>query len=549
MKGLKTLILMQLKDKVDLSFTKSVKSTIFKVVTSILKFAIITFVIYILFYVLEFLRLVSVLPGIPQNFITTMFTIMFLLSIFACTLGIMKSLYFSKDNAFLLTMPTNKLAVFTSKIVVYYIYELIRNAFYILPLFISYGLINKLPIYYYPWLIVVLPAVTLLSVSVGALLSIFAMQIAKILKTYKLLEYSFVTIVIVALVFTIISLIKLIPENLNIVASWGSTFWKIQNFMTKFLQIFAPITWLVKAIIGSRVGVANIMFNSQQWLAFLSLILFAFGILGLSFIIVQPVFFKMVSFPFEYKKKKVDKSIKNKKLPSWFSAIKKELAICYRTPEKFYGLLTVVLGLPIAILLLNKIYSAMDTRLTGSFMTIAFNILVILLIALSSNASISYTYSEEGASSYLLKTFPKPYIHVVTSKLIVNMVLVSASLLASVIIFSQYSILTTFQTILLYLSLNAVYIGHLLWAAENDIMNSQTHQYQTTGGHINNPNERKTIITAVLLSVAFAFMVLFLIPESLVKVWYKLAFVAFAFLAGRIWLFINKVNVYFKERQ
>ena len=37
MKNLKTLVLMQLKDKIDFSFIKSVKATIFKVVLNIIK--------------------------------------------------------------------------------------------------------------------------------------------------------------------------------------------------------------------------------------------------------------------------------------------------------------------------------------------------------------------------------------------------------------------------------------------------------------------------------------------------------------------------------
>ena len=50
MKGLKTLVMMQLKDKLDMSFAKSVKQTIFRVVFSLLKFAVITAVIYLAFY-------------------------------------------------------------------------------------------------------------------------------------------------------------------------------------------------------------------------------------------------------------------------------------------------------------------------------------------------------------------------------------------------------------------------------------------------------------------------------------------------------------------
>ena len=109
-----TLVLMQLKDKLDLSYRKTVKSRIFKVVLSVLKFAVITAVFFLGFYVLGMLHLVSFQPGIPSNFFAVLFTIMFLLSIVVCTFGLMKNLYYTKDNALLLTLPANKVSAFSA---------------------------------------------------------------------------------------------------------------------------------------------------------------------------------------------------------------------------------------------------------------------------------------------------------------------------------------------------------------------------------------------------------------------------------------------------
>lgn len=201
-------------------------------------------------------------------------------------------------------MPTDRLAVFTSKIIVYYIYELIRNITFILPLFLAYGFINKMPIYFYFWLVLMLVVLTALSVSVGTLLSIPAMQIAKVIKTQKWLEYTLVVVIIGAIVFGLVTIINAIPLNFNIVATWGTTFWRIQNFMEAFGKIFAPFTYVVTAVVGQRIGIVNTMFGAVQWLSFLSLVLAIGVVLLTSFIIVKPVFFHMVSSPFEFKKKR-----------------------------------------------------------------------------------------------------------------------------------------------------------------------------------------------------------------------------------------------------
>ena len=121
MDNFKALLMMQLKDKIDFSCFKSVKAGIFKVVLSIFKFVVITAIIYLAFFFLSYLRLVSLLNGIPQNFFNLVFTIMFILSIIVCSAGLVKNLYFTKDNALLLTFPVQRTSVFTSKLLVYYI--------------------------------------------------------------------------------------------------------------------------------------------------------------------------------------------------------------------------------------------------------------------------------------------------------------------------------------------------------------------------------------------------------------------------------------------
>ena len=74
MSGLKALTMMQLKDKIDMSFLGSTKKTIFKVVLSLLKFIIITALIWVGFFLLDYLNLVSLLPGIPQEVFAIVFT-------------------------------------------------------------------------------------------------------------------------------------------------------------------------------------------------------------------------------------------------------------------------------------------------------------------------------------------------------------------------------------------------------------------------------------------------------------------------------------------
>ena len=548
MKGLKTLVLMQIRDKLDLSQLNSVKAKIFKIVLSIIKFAVITAVFFLGFYVLEMLHLVSFQPGIPTKFFSVLFTIMFLLSIIVCTFGLMRNLYYTKDNALLLTLPASRTAVFTSKILVYYVYELFRNIFYMLPLIMAYAIINKLPVYYYLWLIFAYFVVTAIPVAIGSLLSIPAMYVTNFIKQHKFLEYILVALAIAGVIFGVVQIIYSIPENIDIIGTWGTTFWQIQAFLDKFNKIFIPFYCLAIAAVGSRYGFVNRLLTGKQWLYMgLSLVVIV-AVIGITYLLVRPLFFHMASTPFEYRKKNIEKAKKNKKVGGFFSALKKEALLIYRTPEKFYGLIAIIAGLPLSIYLLNKIYSAMDTRFLGTNLTIVFNVLMILLIALASNAAMAKAYSEEGFSNYLLKTSPKPYLQTLFSKICINAILMTISLFFAVLIFAISTQMTKVNTVFIFIMMESLYISHLVWSAEMDFMNPQTQHYQTTGTHSNNPNETKSTLYSFVLSLIFALLAFFFLTKTPKTVWIKLALIAIAFCALRIYLYIIKIKVYFKEK-
>ena len=542
------LVMMQLKDKVDFSFTKSKKATIFKVVLGILKFAIITAVFYFAFFILEYLRLVSLLPGIPQNFFNALFIIMFLLSVIVCTFKLMNNLYFTKDNPLLLTLPTDRTSIFTSKIIVYYLYELIRNLSYMLPLFVAYGIINGLPLYFYLWLVVAYPIITALPVVIGALLSIPLMYITIFIKQFKTLQISLTVIGLAGVVALLIFIISKIPANIDLISSWGTTYWQIQDFLSSFNQIFAPITYIVTFVIGARAGSVNQFFILDQFWCFLGIVLCILLVLGLSYLIVRPLFFKMASSPFEYRKRKITKHKNIKAEKPFASSVKTEFLINLRTPQKLISLLTIMIGMPIAIYLLNKIFMAMDTSFAGASMAITFNILMILLFALSSSTSIAYVYSEEGASSYLKKSIPQPYLKSLFSKLVINISAITIGILASVIIVASFMHYSAINAIIIFLIIEMAYITHILWSAELDIMNPQTEQYKTTGTHSMNPNEVKSTIYALLMSAIIAVLVYFFISEDFNSVWWKVMIFVALFMVLRIWLYINKIKVYYKEK-
>ena len=105
MKELKTLIALQLRDKVDMSWIKDKKKALRQIIISLVKFIIITTVIYILLLMSNRFGLFS-FDEAPIIVILVL-TISLILSLIGCTFELMKNLYFSEDNKVLITLPVN----------------------------------------------------------------------------------------------------------------------------------------------------------------------------------------------------------------------------------------------------------------------------------------------------------------------------------------------------------------------------------------------------------------------------------------------------------
>ena len=555
-RALVTLVKMQLKEKMDLGYLRSKRKLIFKTTWFFVEFAAMTAIIALIFYFLKMFSLFSLDHSIPVSVISLAFGVMLLLSLVTDTIGLMKSLYFSKDNTVLLTFPATPSLVFFSKLVTYYIYEFKKSFMFTIPLFIAYGFMargydldNIKSILYYPWLILMFLLISSVPVLLAAVLSIPAMFINIFLNRVKVLQYLLYIAFGGGAVLLVWWLIGLIPEDINFIESWGNTYWKIQAFLEGYTQKFSLIHHFTELIVGRTVGSSNVVFHSGT----LNSLLLLFGIGGvltlLCFLCSKPLFYRMASTPFEFKKKDKNQWRSNRKAPPFFSAIKKEFVIGWRSNSfaKLGGVL--IIAMPMAIYLLNKIYSAMDTRFIGTQMTICFNIVIILLIMLMTNIDIASIYSRDGSSAYLNKVQPAPYVTLLISKLVFPAIIALAGLFFTINIFAIEAELAKSDAILIGVMIYGVYVAHLFSSAESDIMNPQYEQYATFNDQANNPNETGSGIGALIISAVVFAISLFLSSRSDVGVWLKLAIAGALFGAFKGFTYFSKIKAFYKEKQ
>ena len=554
MKSLMTLIKMQLKEKNGTGRLPGVKKTLRTVISVfifVLKFAFFSALCAVMFFLVGQLPIFELSDKVPDSVLSILFSAMLLLSVFSCTAGLTKAMYFAKDNFVLLTLPASPLKVYLSKLIIFFCFELKKSCTFFVPMFVGYFITHNYPIGFYPWLAVCFFFISVMTVSISALLSIPAMWISTLFKRHRLLQNSAITAAVVASVLALFFIVSMIPDDLNLLTNWDYIFVKIQEGLEWYKDNLTVLYDLTRTISGEQIT-DDIVF-SVTWpvgamllrsglLVLTSALLFVIGL-----IIVRPLFYTMASKPFEYLKSQV-KPRKNRRIHSSLTAIYTELLRSFKNSNRLSTNVGVMISIPILIFLLNSLFVAMNTDTFGDTLIVASNLLIILLIALNSNSYASNVYSRDGRSAYLIKVQPKNPLSLLIAKIVPTALFCLASLITTFVILTQTTTLPFIDCALLMLSVIFIYFAHLCYCANLDIMNPHTEIYAAMGEYENDPNELKATAAAFAISFIVAGATLLLLQENGGSVYLKLLICSAAAFVYRAHRFVTNVKLYYKEK-
>ncbi len=558
MKHLKALVLMQLKDKIDLGFLRTKKALIRKIIFTVLKFAIVLAATYLIRFILQFMVDGSDTPQIMMTVLTFLIGISFL----TCTVGLVKSLYFADDNRVLITMPVEGSWIFVSKMIVYYLYELAREYMLIVPIVLGLGIYNfaSFGFWFIPWTMLIMVIVPAVPVLVGALLSIPSLYIARFANRFQVAKIVLFLLAVGAFVAAVVWAIGLIPEDIDLLNKDGEALKNgIKTIVYKFEDVALPIAWLVYLFIGKEVNTKYTLLVPRTFIILAGLIAAIAVLFALVYFISRPLFFKMMSKSFEFEKKAISKEKLNTPRGKWYAFTLKEFKLCVMNIEVSMSFLAVYVIVPLLIYLMNSLYAAMDISFKGNVMAWAFNFLIMLLPMLASNSVIATLFSKEGRAGYMKKTEPVNILMPLVAKLFFFLVLSIPSIIATTTIFGSFygAEFEWYDLIMLAFMLLFFQYGHIFLSALFDIMNPQNEQYATVGDSVQNPNENKSTLVAFLISGAvalFSFIILddytfnFWMSSMVTSAMLRLFVIAAVFCAVCVSLFVKNVKAYYYEK-
>jgi hypothetical protein len=462
--------------------------------------------------------------------------------------GLSKALFYSKDNMMLITLPTPADSLFLSKMLVYYINEIKKCFTFLIPVFFAYGLLSGMGIIYFFWMPIWMVVFAAVPVLLGGLFAIPTNYILRFLQAHPMIKVGALIILLVGVVWGVVYLIGLIPDDINLIESWTAVSQWMSEFLTNFTTSMFPFYALTLFFCGKYMDKTSILFTEYSWIVALVLV----GVIGvlilLNFLISRPLYYRIISRQFEFNKKEIKRPKSNHaRRPFWATCVY-EMRRLLRDSSVLSGCLTMLIVTPIAILFLNAVYAAINTRMLGDYFTMAFNVFVILLFVLAGNIYMSSIFSRDGEALYLNKTKPSKPFKILFPRLFLSVVTTFVTILISTIIFTQSSNIPTFDSICIFFMLFAMSLTHVVWSAEFDFMNPQSVRFATEGSSAVSPNETKsTILTFALSALSFG-LVLFFLMDGGANVLLKLALASVAFLVYRIWVFYYKTKILFREK-
>lgn len=536
-KRIKTLCLLQMSEKYKFKKIENKKMFVASIALRILGIGIITGVCAALT-----MLLVNIMM-IPKtvNLLTFIILLFQLLSVISCANGLMNKLYTSKDNMILLAYPTKHVEVFASKLIVFYIYEFIKNLYFLTPFFLGFGIILGLVDFgYIISLLIFTIIIPAFPVLIGALLSVIIVYFKKFLNAFPFIKTILLIGFMIASFIVLERIMNLIPVPLRIVALYNS-------FMLALTSFIASVNSF--GLFYNNIG--NIFFGNQVLLNYVIVIVVLIALVALVVAILMPLYFKLACASSEHANDKAHKKENKAHKNTFFTFVRKEWLLSIRNFGEFVNNYIFMFATPYVVYTMTCVFSAVDRNLLGEKMTIIFIGFIALLMASASNTSSAMAISSEGSEFALLKTAPGKTSNMAWAKILFNIVFSTIMLFISFLLIVLFCkrLNDIYQVWLIFASVVLINGGLIFWSFQMDIVNPNLREVASTGTTSNLKNFSHSIMIGFIVSVVFALLgLIFLLDDdNMTWVWVRIVGISFIFFLCRLYLFRSNLHVYFKE--
>ena len=379
------------------------------------------------------------------------------ISIMTIIEGIYKSgslIFNAKDDDLLLSLPIKKSTIFFIRVFKFYVFELLFNSLFIIPVMISYiRWAEYLDWTYYLSSIIMIFLLPIIPIVLSCIIGIIISSLSSRFK-YK----NFANIVISMFFLVLVLYISFNMDNfMNYLISHANS---INDLIT---NIYYPAGIYGKLITN---------FNLVDLIKFIFINLFIFGI---SIFILSKFYFRINS---RIKKVTISRSVNINKLTirknnKYISLIKKELNTFFKTPvfiiNAGFGLLLFIIATVVIAIKFNSFLPMLTgeegLNLSKDFIMNHISIFILFLIIITSfmTSITNSVISLEGRNINILKSLPINVKTILLSKIYSSLVLTTPVLfIGNIILFIRFKVSIIESILLLIISILLPLISHFI---------------------------------------------------------------------------------------
>lgn len=477
-----------------------------------------------------------------------------IISIISCVVQSSNILYTSRDNSLLLTYPVKHHQVYISKILVMYILELLKSLTLVFPLFMAYATIvpGIMTANYVVSGLVYAVLLPFIPVLLGAIISIPFVYLTKILKHSNWVKGIFSILLFAGLIVLTVFVVKFIDANspIRIVALFKKFNRDISAFVTKANKFALYANFVGRGMCAQDTVTA--WSNHGLMLATLA------GISLVSIAISLPSFFTLASSASENAATKKHKGENKAHKSTFITFLRKELTLSIRNIGNFASDYAFLFAMPFVLIILTCIFVNIERNELGMSLTYGLLGLITLVMLCASNTASATAISSEGSEFVLLKTAPGKMSNIIWSKLLVNFIISFVMTTISFIILRivlsadiEKGLLDGTKLLLVYIYVNLIEIGLLLWSIQLDIVNPKLREFANAQNKNEIANSSQSIIIGLIFSIVFSAIsiLLFITTLPIYIVGILMVIVGLIFVGLRFYFLIRYRDAFFEDIQ
>ncbi len=485
-----------------------------------------------------FLRFVTIglLPS--ENLFAVLLLFTQLLSFAVALSSVIKNLFYSKENDFLMALPCSHNQVFISKILVLYLYELVANTLYTLPIFITFAIISNVSIGYYFMCIPFLFLLPLISLVFAGFVSIPIIYITNQLKKHPAIASVLLVIIVAGLLGLYMWLLISLAGNIDF-SGKQSTILQGVNSIVSNLAVY---TYIFK-FMGDC-----ILVSSGWWWKLLCILVITLVFMVFTVLMVRRFFFALSMKNSETSTKQKKKVSKDHIENSFISIIRKETYTLFRAPGNVFQYLIFTVLMPFIVLMYDKLLLSVTVNQTGQALIIASHVLVVAILAMLSNIVSASAISREGGNFYIAKISPSSPRTQIYAKIVFNLIFTYSALIVTGVVTAFLTDISIIYNILSIVATMIISFGHIITSILIDLRKPSLDWFDSNDIEKVSKSTKISMGLGLLIAfIMFVIMVIFAGSTHTIIPWITLfAFVTLYSLVVFL-IYHFKVNDFYKK--